>query len=227
MGSVNLGYSFKGKDLAVRIQWREIGKRSIDIILSLLGLVVLAPLFPLLWIVVRLDSPGSVIFRQQRVGQHGHLFTCLKIRTMFHGADESVHKRTVERIWAGEQLSSEPSSRFKLTDDVRITPVGHWLRRTSIDELPQLLNVLRGEMSIVGPRPAIPYELKHFMEWHHERHNVKPGLTGLWQVRGRGALDISDMLKLDVEYARTWSLWLDLKLIVLSVPAVLKARGAG
>jgi lipopolysaccharide/colanic/teichoic acid biosynthesis glycosyltransferase len=146
---------------------------------------------------------------------------------MRQGADEVVHQKAIERLWAGERLSDNPESQFKLTDDPRITRVGRRLRQTSIDELPQLLNVLQGEMSIVGPRPAIPYELRYFSDWHHERHAVKPGITGLWQVRGRGGLDLNDMLKLDVEYARTWSIWLDLKLIALSIPAVLKGRGAG
>ncbi len=226
MESVSTSYRNKDKSTS-RSQWQELGKRSIDFTISLLLLFLLAPLIPLLWLVVRIDSPGPMLFRQQRVGQHGRLFVCLKIRTMRQGADEVVHQKAIERLWAGERLSDNPESQFKLTDDPRITRVGRRLRQTSIDELPQLLNVLQGEMSIVGPRPAIPYELRYFSDWHHERHAVKPGITGLWQVRGRGGLDLNDMLKLDVEYARTWSIWLDLKLIALSIPAVLKGRGAG
>jgi lipopolysaccharide/colanic/teichoic acid biosynthesis glycosyltransferase len=145
---------------------------------------------------------------------------------MYYGADQRVHQTAIERIWAGERISNDPDSHFKLTDDKRVTRTGRWLRMTSMDELPQLINVLRGEMSIVGPRPAIAYELKHYKDWHHERHSVKPGITGLWQVCGRGGLDLSEMMKLDVEYARTWSIWLDLKIIALTVPTVLKARGA-
>jgi lipopolysaccharide/colanic/teichoic acid biosynthesis glycosyltransferase len=225
LGSVH--YTDRYKPLTRGDRLQKLGKRSFDVIVSLGALVLLAPFFPLLWLIVYLDSRGPVIFKQERVGQDGRLFTCLKIRTMYYGADECIHQKAIERIWAGEKISNNPESQFKLTDDARVTRVGRWLRTTSMDELPQLLNVLRGEMSIVGPRPAIPYELRHYTDWHHERHSVKPGITGLWQVRGRGGLDLNEMMKLDVEYSRTWSLWLDIKIIALTIPTVLKARGAG
>jgi lipopolysaccharide/colanic/teichoic acid biosynthesis glycosyltransferase len=145
---------------------------------------------------------------------------------MVQGSSDQTHRRAIQRMWAGERISDDPKAEFKLTNDARVTSVGRWLRRTSLDELPQLINVLRGEMSIVGPRPAIPYEIDYFQEWHHERHLVNPGITGLWQVRGRGRVGPMEMLRLDVEYVRTWTLWTDLKLIVLTIPAMLRALGA-
>jgi lipopolysaccharide/colanic/teichoic acid biosynthesis glycosyltransferase len=209
------------------LRLQEIGKRATDITLCMIAIIFLAPLFPLVWLAIRFDSPGPVIFQQQRVGRNNELFTCFKFRTMCHNADQSVHQKAIERLWAGELLSDDPNCAYKMVNDPRVTRVGHWLRKTSIDELPQLFNVLRGEMSLVGPRPAIPYELAYFKEWHHERQSVKPGITGLWQVYGRGCMSLDDMLKLDVEYARTWTVWTDLKLIVLTVPSVIMARGAG
>jgi lipopolysaccharide/colanic/teichoic acid biosynthesis glycosyltransferase len=207
--------------------WLQKGlKRLLDIVISVVAIILLAPVFAALWLAVRLETPGPAIFRQQRVGQHGEVFTCLKFRTMFYNADENVHREAIQRLCAGERLSDDPGSPYKMAGDPRVTRVGRWLRWTSLDELPQLINVLRGEMSIVGPRPAIPYELEHFQAWHYERHKVKPGITGLWQVRGRGCMNLEGMLKLDVEYARTWTVWTDLKLIALTVPSVLKARGA-
>jgi lipopolysaccharide/colanic/teichoic acid biosynthesis glycosyltransferase len=201
---------------------QQFAKRTLDIIIGTLGIMLLLPVFAVLSLVIRLDSPGPAIFRQRRVGQYEKLFTCLKFRTLYHNANEEVHRQAIRRLWAGERLSEDPNSPYKLTNDAR---VGHWLRRTSLDELPQLLNVLRGEMSIVGPRPVIPYELEHFQEWHHERHNVKPGITGAWQVGGRGRLNLEEMLELDIEYVRTWSVWTDLKLIVLTIPSIVRGSG--
>jgi lipopolysaccharide/colanic/teichoic acid biosynthesis glycosyltransferase len=205
---------------------QQFGKRTLDIIVSVLGLILVAPIFIILWVAIRLDSPGPAIFRQQRVGRNEKLFTCLKFRTLYHNVSEEVHRQAIRRLWAGARLSDDPNIPYKLTIDSRVTRVGRWLRRTSLDELPQFINVLRGEMSIVGPRPAIPYELEYFQEWHHERHNVKPGITGAWQARGRGRLNLEEMLELDVNYARTWSVWEDLKLIALTIPSVVRGRGA-
>jgi lipopolysaccharide/colanic/teichoic acid biosynthesis glycosyltransferase len=207
-------------------RFQEAGKRVLDIIISALGIALLTPLVLGLWVAIRLDSSGPAIFRQQRIGRGEKVFTCFKFRTMQHKADENLHREAIRRLWAGQRLSNCPDSPYKLTDDPRVTRVGHWLRRTSLDELPQLFNVLRGEMSIVGPRPAIPYELEHFHDWHHKRHQVKPGITGVWQVRGRSRLDPQAMLALDVEYATNWSLWTDLKLIVLTIPTILMKSGA-
>ena len=145
---------------------------------------------------------------------------------MCQDADPNVHRLAIQRFAAGEMLSDDPNAPYKLTNDDRITCIGAFLRRASLDELPQLLNVFRGEMSLIGPRPAIPYELETYKEWQHLRHRVKPGLTGLWQVYGRGRVGFEEMMGLDVEYTTSWSVWLDLKLIALTIPAMLAQRGA-
>ncbi|WP_461335504.1 sugar transferase [Bradyrhizobium embrapense] len=205
---------------------REFVKRALDIAVSVTAILLLAPFLVAVWIAIRLDSPGPAIFCQRRVGRDEKPFNCLKFRTLYHNADENIHRDAIRRVWAKEVLSNDPDAPYKLTDDPRVTRVGRLLRRTSVDELPQLVNVLRGEMSIVGPRPAIPYELAYFRDWHHQRHIVKPGITGLCQVRGRGRLGPDAMLEMDVEYAMNWTVWTDLKLIALTVPAVLRGRGA-
>jgi exopolysaccharide biosynthesis polyprenyl glycosylphosphotransferase len=204
----------------------DLCKRALDLVLSTLAVLLLFPLLLLLIVLIRLDSPGPVFFRQQRVGKDGKLFTCLKFRTMHHNADQAVHREAIKRFANGEALSDDADARFKLTNDRRVTRVGSLLRRTSLDELPQLFNVLSGEMSLVGPRPAIPYELDFYKDWYHNRHNVKPGITGLWQVYGRSRVDFDEMMRLDVEYATRPSLWLDVKLILFTVPALLLQRGA-
>ena len=205
---------------------REFGKRALDVAISVPAIVVLTPVFIVLWIAIHLDSPGPAVFCQRRIGRGEKPFNCFKFRTLRHNADQNVHREAIRRAWAREPLSNDPDAPYKLTDDPRVTRVGGVLRRTSLDELPQLLNVLRGEMSIVGPRPAIPYELEHFQDWHHRRHIVKPGITGICQVRGRGRVCPEVMLEMDVEYAMNWTLWTDLKLIALTFPAVLRGRGA-
>ena len=205
---------------------REFCKRALDVAISVPAIVVLTPVFIVLWIAIHLDSPGPAIFCQRRIGRGEKPFNCFKFRTLRHNADQNVHREAIRRAWAREPLSNDPDAPYKLTDDPRVTRVGGVLRRTSFDELPQLLNVLRGEMSIVGPRPAIPYELEHFQDWHHRRHIVKPGITGICQVRGRGRVCPEVMLEMDVEYAMNWTLWTDLKLIALTFPAVLWGRGA-
>jgi lipopolysaccharide/colanic/teichoic acid biosynthesis glycosyltransferase len=205
---------------------RKICKRALDLIISTLALIVLAPLLLCLWTAIRLDSPGPAVFRQRRIGRGEKPFICFKFRTMHHKADEDLHREAIRRLWTGERISNDPNVPYKIADDPRTTRVGRWLRRTSLDELPQLVNVLRGEMSLVGPRPAIPYELQYFGICREKRHDVKPGITGVWQVRGRGRLDPAAMLAVDVEYAMTWSIWTDLKLIALTIPAVLMRHGA-
>ncbi|QOZ46257.1 sugar transferase [Bradyrhizobium sp. CCBAU 53340] len=205
---------------------REFGKRALDVVICVLALPMLALISTGVWIAIHLDSPGPALFRQRRIGRDEKPFTCFKFRTLRHNADENVHREAIRRAWANEPLSNDPAAPYKLTDDPRVTRVGRWLRRTSLDELPQFLNVLRGEMSIVGPRPAIPYELEYFRDWHHTRHIVKPGITGLCQVRGRGRVSLEVMLEMDVEYALNWTLWTDLKLIVLTFPVVLRGHGA-
>ncbi|QOG22560.1 MULTISPECIES: sugar transferase [Bradyrhizobium] len=205
---------------------REFGKRALDVAISVPAIVVLTPVFIGIWIAIHLDSPGPAVFCQRRIGRDEKPFNCFKFRTLHHNADQNVHREAIRRAFAKEPLSNDPDAPYKLTDDPRVTRVGRLLRRTSLDELPQLLNVLRGEMSIVGPRPAIPYELEHFRDWHHKRHIVKPGITGICQVRGRGRICPEAMLEMDVEYAMNWTFWTDLKLIALTVPAVLWGRGA-
>jgi lipopolysaccharide/colanic/teichoic acid biosynthesis glycosyltransferase len=205
---------------------REFGKRALDIAISALAIVVLAPVLMAVWTAIHLDSPGPAVFRQRRIGRDEKPFNCFKFRTLYHQADENVHREAIRRLWANEPLSDDPDAPYKLTDDSRVTRVGRWLRRTSLDELPQFVNILRGEMSTVGPRPAIPYELEYFRDWHHKRHIVKPGITGICQVRGRGRLHPELMLEMDVDYAMNWTLWTDVKLIALTFPAVLWGRGA-
>ncbi len=203
-----------------------LSKRVVDIVISVAGLIALAPLLAVVAIIVRLDSPGPVIFRQSRVGRNGELFTMFKFRSMCNRSDDSIHRNAIARAWAGEKLSDDPNAPYKLTNDPRVTRVGHWLRRTSIDELPQLFNVLRGDMSIVGPRPMIPYELTNFESHHHERHLVLPGITGLAQIKCRGQANMGEMIEMDLDYVHSQSLYQDLKIILQTVPAVIRGAGA-
>lgn len=207
-------------------RWPLLAKRGLDVLVSLIGLALLSPLFAAIAVLIRLDSPGAALFRQLRVGKDGRLFTCFKFRSMYQDADDRIHREAIRRLAAGQSLNAQGKIRGKLIADPRVTRVGRVLRRTSLDELPQLINVLRGEMSLVGPRPAIPYELEHYQSWQHQRYLVKPGLTGPWQVYGRGRTGLLEMLEMDVAYATNWSLSYDLKLIVLTIPAVLTGGGA-
>ncbi|MEA2530981.1 MAG: hypothetical protein QOG89_2625, partial [Thermomicrobiales bacterium] len=168
---------------------------------------------------IRRDSPGPILFRQQRVGRNGELFTCLKFRCMIANADE----QRAELIRASQ--GSDPRL-FKLPDDPRLTSVGKHLRRWSLDELPQFVNVLRGEMSVVGPRPPLPEEVASYDDWHHQRLLVTPGLTGLWQINGRSNLTFDEMVRLDLYYAEHWSPWLDFKIVMRTAPAIVTQRGA-
>jgi lipopolysaccharide/colanic/teichoic acid biosynthesis glycosyltransferase len=187
----------------------------------------------LLWIIglsIKATSRGPVLFSQTRVGQYGARFILLKFRTMYFDIDRSVHKKFVTTLIADKE-ESEPSVEngervYKLTNDKRITPVGRFLRRTSLDELPQFVNVLKGEMSLVGPRPAVRYEVAAYQTWHRRRVlEFKPGITGLWQVSGRSKVKFDDMVRMDLRYATSWSLWLDLKILALTPLAVLQGTG--
>ncbi|HEU4792206.1 MAG TPA: undecaprenyl-phosphate glucose phosphotransferase [Nitrolancea sp.] len=193
-------------------------KRGMDLMIALTVLILAAPLMLLIALAVRLSSPGPVFFRQERVGKGGRRFTLYKFRSMCQDAEE----RKAE-LQATYQLGT---LLFKIKDDPRVTRVGHFLRRTSLDELPQFFNVLLGEMSVVGPRPPVPAEVRAYDDWHYERLLVTPGLTGLWQVSGRSNLTFDEMVKLDLYYAEHWSPWLDIKLMLRTVPAVILARGA-
>jgi lipopolysaccharide/colanic/teichoic acid biosynthesis glycosyltransferase len=211
-------------------------KRALDVILALVLLVLLAPLMAVIALAIALDSPGPVIFRQQRVlGDQSlndgrpeeHTFTFFKFRTMYHNADQDCHRRYVESLINGqaEKMEDDGKKLYKLGNDRRVTRVGRFLRKTSLDELPQLINILRGEMSFVGPRPAIPYEVRQYKPWHLQRLTVTQGLTGLWQVMGRNELSFDEMVSLDIAYARQRSLRLDGKILLATIPAVLKGRG--
>lgn len=202
-------------------------KRMMDITGASILLLALSPLFLLIAAAIRLTSPGPVFFRQERVGQYGKRFTFLKFRSMYVGNDHSSHQGYVEQLISGIAkpmlVTRNGESVYKLADDNRITKLGRFLRRSSLDELPQFLNVLRGDMSLVGPRPPIPYETAAYRTWHRRRLlQVKPGITGLWQVTSRSRVGFDEMVRLDLQYASTWSPWLDLKILLRTPAAVLK-----
>ena len=206
-------------------------KRALDIAGCVAGLAVASVPMLLIGLLIKLTSPGPVLFRQERVGFLGRKFVLLKFRTMFVNADPAIHKAYVSNLINGMNEDVNGGTRdepfYKITHDPRITPVGRILRKFSLDELPQLFNVLKGEMSLVGPRPPIPYEVDEYRLWHTGRvFEVKPGLTGPWQVKGRSRTDFDEMVRLDLYYADNWSLWLDLKLIVQTIPALYSAKGA-
>lgn len=204
-------------------------KRSMDILLSSLLLILCSPLLPLIAIAIKSTSHGPILFVQQRVGKCGHFFPFLKFRSMKVNNDCSQHRDFVHSFIAGDRSSLETlqtsATVYKIRDDHRVTTVGRFLRRTSLDELPQLVNVLLGQMSLVGPRPPLPYELAAYQTWHRGRLlNLKPGMTGLWQVKGRSHVRFDDMVRMDLQYAEHWSLWLDLRILLATPKAVL--RGA-
>ena len=205
-------------------------KRGIDVLGSLCALVCLSPLLLLIAAAVKLTSKGPVFFRQPRVGQFGKTFTFLKFRSMYLDNDPSVHREYVRKLIAGgaeRQPSKEGGGVFKLANDRRITRVGKFLRRTSLDELPQFINVLKGEMSLVGPRPPIPYELQAYQAWHRRRIlEAKPGITGLWQVTGRSRVTFDEMVRLDLQYATSWTPWMDIKILLQTPLAVIRGSGA-
>jgi lipopolysaccharide/colanic/teichoic acid biosynthesis glycosyltransferase len=210
---------------------RLVMKRIVDVVGSAALLVICSPILLTIAALVRLTSKGPVLFRQQRVGQHGKCFTFYKFRSMYVNNDEAVHKEYVVKLIANQAemmpVSGEAEGVFKLTKDRRVTPIGRFLRRTSLDELPQALNVLNGDMSLVGPRPPIPYELAVYQTWHRRRLlEVKPGITGLWQVTGRSLVSFDEMVRLDLRYAMTWTPWLDIKILLRTPRAVIKGSGA-
>ncbi len=189
-----------------------------DYVLASIGLLFVWPLLLATAIAIKLDSPGPVFFRQQRVGKDGRTFNCLKFRSMVENAEEMQEKLAA--------LNQAEGPLFKITDDPRVTRVGRWIRKFSIDELPQIFNVLAGHMSLVGPRPPIPKEVEQYKQWQTQRLNVKPGITGLWQVSGRSDLPFDEMVKLDLYYIETWSLWHDFKIILRTFSAILSSNGA-
>jgi lipopolysaccharide/colanic/teichoic acid biosynthesis glycosyltransferase len=206
-------------------------KRLMDLAGSLLMLMLCLPLFLTIAIAIKISSPGPVFFRQKRVGQYGKRFTFLKFRSMTMGSDDSIHREYIEKLIKDNTEQQSPSEHgkgiYKLTNDARVTKLGRFLRKTSMDELPQFINVLKGEMSLVGPRPPIPYELAVYQIWHRRRIlGVKPGITGLWQVGARSSVKFDDMVRLDLRYATSWSLWLDIKILLETPMAVIKGTGA-
>ena len=202
---------------------QEAVKRALDIVLASMLLVVTSPLLLLLWCLVRSTSAGPALFRQERVGRDMRPFTMLKLRSMYEGNDDRTHRAYVTGMLSADEEATAPNGMlFKLARDPRITPLGRWLRKTSVDELPQLINVLRGDMSLVGPRPMLPWEAKLLAEPYQPRFTVKPGITGLWQVSGRSRLSMRTALELDVEYARHPSVLVDLGILARTVPALFR-----
>jgi lipopolysaccharide/colanic/teichoic acid biosynthesis glycosyltransferase len=198
-------------------------KRTLDVALALVLIAVSGPLLLLLRCLVRRTSAGPAFFRQERVGCHMRPFTMLKLRSMYVGNDDRMHRTYVTGMLSADEEATAPNGMlFKLVGDPRITPLGRWLRKTSLDELPQLINVLRGDMSLVGPRPMLPWEADLLAEPYQPRFTVKPGITGLWQVSGRSRLSMRAALELDVEYVRRRSIALDLSILVRTVPALFR-----
>jgi lipopolysaccharide/colanic/teichoic acid biosynthesis glycosyltransferase len=203
-------------------------KRAMDVVGSALALLVLSPAFLILAILVKVSSRGPVLFRQQRIGQYGVPFVFLKFRSMYVSTDAKIHEEYVKKFIAGQvRRDGNKKLIFKITNDPRVTWIGRFMRRTSLDEIPQFWNVLRGEMSLVGPRPPIPYELEAYDIWHRRRLlEAKPGITGLWQIHGRSKTTFDEMVRLDLQYSRTWSPLLDLKILLRTPRAVLSGDGA-
>ncbi|MBI5094598.1 MAG: sugar transferase [Candidatus Hydrogenedentes bacterium] len=198
--------------------WQAVVKRALDIVLSAVALVVLAPVMIVIAVLIKLASPGPVFFRQVRNGLRGREFKMLKFRSMVHDADAQL-----EALREQNQMSG---AAFKMANDPRVTPLGKYLRKFSLDELPQFINVLRGDMSLVGPRPLIAAEKDKYEEWQRRRMSVRPGLTCLWQINGRSTVDFEHWMKLDLQYIDNWSILTDLKILAKTVPALLHGRGA-
>ena len=208
--------------------WQGTVKRAFDLVAGALALAVTSPLFLVLAILLKRSGPGPVFFVQERLGKDGQRFRFFKFRTMRHHSDDAIHRQFAAMFINGEPAGCRQgkSSRiYKMTDDPRVTCVGRWLRKTSLDELPQLINIVRGEMSFVGPRPPIAYELEHYQQWHYERLKVTPGLTGLWQVSGRSNVPFDEMVRLDLHYINNWSLGLDLRILARTLPVVVQGTG--
>jgi exopolysaccharide biosynthesis polyprenyl glycosylphosphotransferase len=204
---------------------RRITKRVMDVIGSGIALLLLSPVFAIIALLVKLSSKGPVIYRQRRLGQFGETFELLKFRSMRVDTDASIHQEFMKSVIAGTHDGNAADGEkpvYKMTDDPRITPIGKFLRRSSLDEFPQFFNVLKGDMSLVGPRPPLAYEYEEYKIWHRRRVlEAKPGITGLWQVKGRSRVRFDDMVRLDLEYVRTWSLWLDIQILAKTPRAVL------
>jgi exopolysaccharide biosynthesis polyprenyl glycosylphosphotransferase len=222
-------------DIASRDRSRRISiviKRMMDMVGSATALILLAPVLAAIAIAIKLTSRGPIFFRQQRIGQHGKPFVLLKFRSMYINSDDSLHQQWFKSFYTGTAKrhatrDDKGNGTYKLPNDPRVTKLGRMLRRTSLDEVPQFINVLRGEMSLVGPRPPIPYEVDAYEAWHRGRVlQAKPGITGLWQVNGRSRVAFDEMVRLDLRYARSWSIWLDIKILLKTPAAVFFGEGA-
>ena len=204
-------------------------KRAIDVVGSVALILIAAPLFAVLALLVKRSGPGPVFFIQERLGRNGQPFKFLKFRTMRHDSDDAIHRQFAAMFISGDDAGCRAENGghdvFKLETDPRVTRIGNWLRRTSLDELPQLFNILLGDMSLVGPRPPIAYEIENYQPWHMERLKVTPGLTGLWQVMGRSRVSFDEMVHLDLHYINHWSLWLDIQILLRTIPVVLRGTG--
>lgn len=207
-------------------------KRGIDIGGSALALLFLSPLFLIIALLIKISSKGPVIFCHARIGKFGKRFIFLKFRSMYDKNDPKQHEEFIDKFINGKAGFEDNSGRgrenvYKIKNDSRVTPIGRLLRKSSLDELPQFINVLKGDMSLVGPRPPLPYELEKYDLWHRRRViEVKPGITGLWQVDGRSLTSFDEMVRLDIKYTKEWSLWLDIKILLKTPLAVLSAKGA-
>jgi lipopolysaccharide/colanic/teichoic acid biosynthesis glycosyltransferase len=205
-------------------------KRAIDVVGSAAALIFFSPIFAAVAVAVKLSSKGPVLFKQERLGQHGKSFTVLKFRSMRTDCDAKIHQKYVEQFIAGQVDGKSDNAEkpvYKIQQDPRVTSVGNFIRKTSLDELPQFWNVLRGDMSLVGPRPSLAYEYRAYELWHRRRVlEIKPGITGLWQVEGRSRTRFDDMVRLDLKYARAWSVWLDLRILAQTPAAVIQGTGA-
>jgi lipopolysaccharide/colanic/teichoic acid biosynthesis glycosyltransferase len=199
-------------------------KRIFDVLFTLLLLIPLCIVMVIVAVCIRLETPGPVFFRQKRVGLNGIEFELLKFRSMYLNGDDSHHREAIKQYMNGSSLNGKANA-YKLVDDPRVTRVGRLIRKTSIDELPQFLNVLRGQMTLVGPRPPLPYEVEEYSQHDWLRLSGKPGLTGTWQIYGRSRVPFQEMVEMDIEYLQQQSFWLDLKLIVLTVPVMISGRG--
>jgi lipopolysaccharide/colanic/teichoic acid biosynthesis glycosyltransferase len=200
-------------------------KNVLDIVIAVLALVAFSPVLLIIALAVKLDSPGPAIFKQKRIGRDGRPFTVWKFRSMHVNADDKPHREALQKLAQGEPAATvDGQGFFKPVDDPRVTRLGKFLRATGLDELPQVVNLLRREMSVVGPRPAIPYELDLYKDWYHRRLAMRPGVTGLWQVRRHDTENFDDVMRLDLEYIDSFSIWLDLKIILLTVPMILLRR---
>jgi len=200
-------------------------KWVLDVSVASVGMLLLFPLLVVFAILIKIDSPGPALFKQTRIGKDGKPFTMYKFRSMYCASDDTIHQEFVRSLFSDCGHGNEVAV-YKVADDERITRLGAFLRKSSLDELPQLINVLKGEMSLVGPRPDLPYSVELYEPRHLQRLSVLPGITGLWQVSGRSTKSLLEMLELDIDYVNNWSLWLDIKILVRTVIVVFTGQGA-